>query len=192
MTKKLTPEEMGENLEDFAEDARLLEEARGLGQRTNRDVAESLAKSPHDAARAREMGRRAAEAFAKAEAKEKEKKPKVFPLAPRRAYRWAFPAAIAASFLALFAFGRSVIVAWLSGPTVTSSLDGGPNYEPARKLREQAEDDCRLGRFGDCLRRLDEAKALYPAGDADPDIQRLRRNAEERLAREAGPAGSQK
>jgi|HubBroStandDraft_2_1064218.scaffolds.fasta_scaffold178364_2 hypothetical protein len=201
MTKKLLPEEMGKNLEDFAQDAKLLEEARSLGQRTNREVAESLEKSPHDGARAREMGRRAAEAFAKAEAEEKEKekekdkeeekKAKMVALAPRRLYRWVGPAAIAASVLALFGFERDAIVLWFSGPIVTSPFDGGPNYERARKLQEEAWNDYRDGRFAECLQKLDEAKVLYPDGDKDPDVERLRKNAGMGLAGDAGPRGSQ-
>jgi hypothetical protein len=66
--KNLTPEEQGKNLEEFAE---LEEEAKRLGSMTKAEVAASIQSSGHDQEEAREIGRRAAEAFAKAKAEEK-------------------------------------------------------------------------------------------------------------------------
>ena|ERR1700722_6351982 len=75
MAKKLTPEEMGRNLEEFVFWHSLEKEADLLGTMTKREVEASITLSPEDQARAREMGRKANEAFAKARA-EKEARAK--------------------------------------------------------------------------------------------------------------------
>jgi hypothetical protein len=73
--KKPTPEEMGRNLEEFAFWHSLEKEAELLGTRTKRELEASSTLTPEQRARAREMGRRAKEAYAKAMA-EKEARAK--------------------------------------------------------------------------------------------------------------------
>jgi hypothetical protein len=56
--KKLTPEEMGRNLEEWAFWEELKKEAEALGTKTKGEVEASITLSPEDQARAREMERR--------------------------------------------------------------------------------------------------------------------------------------
>jgi hypothetical protein len=68
----LTPEEMCRNLEGFVRLANPLDEAQRLGTMTNAEVEASLSGiDPGVQGAAREMGRRAAEPFAKPEAEER-------------------------------------------------------------------------------------------------------------------------
>jgi hypothetical protein len=68
--KTVTPEEAGRNLEEFALWNGLAEEAELLGTKTRREVEASTQLSPEEWALARELGRKAKEAFAKAEAEQ--------------------------------------------------------------------------------------------------------------------------
>jgi DNA-directed RNA polymerase specialized sigma24 family protein len=54
--------------------------------------------------------------------------------------------------------------------------------ERAVELRKRALRSCELGLHRECLRALDEAAALDPAGDSDPFIGEARRHALEKLA----------
>jgi hypothetical protein len=204
MSRKPTAEEMGKNLEDFAEDAKLLEEARGLGQRTKRDVAQSIEGSGHDEARAREMGRRFAEEFAKQEAEiqaakadsakgaeknaESSARTSEAPeRGPKRRLRWAWPLGIAAGFATALAAGWPTIEVWLEGAVASpGGGDAGPKEREARDLVLRASEDYAAGRYRECLEKLDRATALEPALASDPDVSELRAAA--RAKREATPA----
>jgi hypothetical protein len=50
-----------------------------------------------------------------------------------------------------------------------------PAPEDAIALRAGAVRDCEAGRWHECLAGLDRAKALDPGGEADPEVQRMRR-----------------
>ena len=61
-------------------------------------------------------------------------------------------------------------------PTVpTSTAVGEPAPSQAAKLREEAFEACGRGRWAECEQKLDEAKALDPDGDVDPDVRNARR-----------------
>jgi hypothetical protein len=64
----------------------------------------------------------------------------------------------------------------------TVRWNGGPNYNSAHDLRYAASVANAEHRYADALRMLDEAKALYPNGEDDKDIQRLRGNVTAGLA----------
>jgi hypothetical protein len=201
MSSKLTPEEMGRNLEELVQAEELVEEAKRLGTLTKGEVAESIASSGHDQERARAMGRRAAEAFAKAaaEAKDKEaakvapdaklaeKPTSIAPLPPPRPSRWAIPLGIAATFAAVLGLEGQTLVAWFNGvgpTTVGSGKDAGAEHTRALALDDAALEDYRQGHYADCLRKLDEAKALDPETAGIPSVVQLRKDAEAAMVRD--------
>jgi hypothetical protein len=196
MSDKLTPEEMAKNLEEFAEDFRLEEEARRLPTMTKAEVAASLAGSGHDQEKARAIGRRAAEAFAKAAAEAEAKRAaeapvaKVVPIGSRRAVRYLVPLAAAAAVVAaLAAFEGPAIVAWLSAPPGPDDIRVGAGrgrLEEAHALRQDAYKDYSAERYAECLQKLDEAKALDASGETS--VEWLRARAQAGLA-EAGAQG---
>jgi hypothetical protein len=196
MSTKPTPEQMGKNLEDFAADAKLEEEADRLGTRKKGEVAESLALSEEDRERARALGQRAAEAFAKrkAEAKPLLPPPQIAPAPSRKIARWAVPLGIAATFAMVLAMEREALLAWIQnlGPTtVGSARDAGGDRAEANELRGRAREDYRQGRFEDCLKKLDAAKALDPEGEANAEITAMRSHAAAELARDAAARGAE-
>lgn len=67
---------------------------------------------------------------------------------------------------------------------VPSSLPD-PVMERARALRETAFESCDRSAWKECLEKLDEAKALDPAGDADPRVGAARARAQDALKNEA-------
>jgi DNA-directed RNA polymerase specialized sigma24 family protein len=60
----------------------------------------------------------------------------------------------------------------VTAPAPVASVE--PPLDRARTLREHAAQYCQDKRWRDCLGRLDDAKRLDPAGDADPHVQSLR------------------
>lgn len=60
----------------------------------------------------------------------------------------------------------------------------------AETLRADARDLSDHGQWKACLDRLDEARALDPAGDDDPDVQRLRHDVRARLESAPAPSSS--
>jgi hypothetical protein len=120
------------------------------------------------------MGRRAAEAFAKAKAEADAKLAaeapvaEVVPLRPRRAVRYLIPlSAAAAAVLALAAFEGPAMVAWLENPSGANLVGAGRGgREEARALRQDAYRDCTAKRYAECLQKLDEARVIDGAGEA--------------------------
>jgi hypothetical protein len=66
-------------------------------------------------------------------------------------------------------------------PSATSSVQApliaADTLRDARDLRETAFAECRATRWAECLRRLDAAKALDPAGDTAPEVKAAREQA---------------
>ncbi len=58
-----------------------------------------------------------------------------------------------------------------------------PPQSRASELRNEAFDACGRGHWAECEQKLDEAKALEPEGERDPDVQHARRMASEALHR---------
>jgi hypothetical protein len=53
--------------------------------------------------------------------------------------------------------------------------------EVAGHLRDEAKEACKGYKFLLCLEKLDEVRAIDPAGDGDPEVQALRKRATEEL-----------
>jgi hypothetical protein len=96
------------------------------------------------------------------------------PLGPRRAR----PAVFAVVAALAIAAGAAVIVHVRSQGDVVGSPPGDPRAE---KLRGQASDACDAREWKTCLAKLDEAKAIDPAGDGAREVEALRKSAEEHL-----------
>jgi|HubBroStandDraft_1064217.scaffolds.fasta_scaffold55767_2 hypothetical protein len=194
MNRKPTPEEMGQNLEEFADKHELLQEAERLGTRTKAEVLASLASSPHDQERAKEMGRRAAEAFAKGQRGPESQgfvKPVTAVLAieppSRPGVRWMLPLGLAAGFALTVAFEGPAILAWIEGPVNPKMQDAGPPHRKAEELVAQAREDCKSARWSDCILKISNATSLEPALSSNPEVTEMRRMAEEKLLEESTP-----
>jgi hypothetical protein len=90
---------------------------------------------------------------------------------------WRKRVAIALSTAAALAAAIGVI-AQMSTPAIVGH--GRPDDPPAVRaeaLRRDARDACGARRWPTCLERLNQARALDPAGDEAPEIQALRRSA---------------
>jgi hypothetical protein len=89
---------------------------------------------------------------------------------------WRKRVAIALSTAAALAAGIGVMVQ-MSTPVIVGH--GRPDDPPVRAeaLRRDARDACGARRWPICLDRLNQARALDPAGDEAPEIQALRRSA---------------
>jgi hypothetical protein len=121
-------------------------------------------------------------------------RPKVPPVeawkaAPRR-MQWvalSATAAIAVGVIALFAMSGPTMVATSrpqsSGPDPGDAAAKPESMPPQRaaQLRDEAYKACEKGQWQTCLERLDEAKALDPAGDANPRARGWRGTAERRV-----------
>ena len=189
MSTKPTPEEMGRNLEDFAEDAKLEEEAKRLGTRTKAEVAARSNLSEENRQRARALGQRAADAFAEAKAKEGPRAVHASDAPrppPSRGMRWGLPLGIAAGFAAVAAVEGQAILAWLQGPVTPPPMhDAGPGQDRARELVAEAREECRVGRYAECVVKLNQAERIDPALERDPAAVELRAGAEAKLRDEA-------
>jgi hypothetical protein len=108
--------------------------------------------------------------------------------APRR-MQWvalSATAAIAAAVIAIFAMTGPAIVA-TSRPQSSAPDTGDAAAKPdsipqqrAGQLRDEAYKACEEEKWRMCLQKLDEAKALDPAGDTNPRARGWRGTAERR------------
>jgi hypothetical protein len=185
--RRLPPHEAWDAVANMAidDEARRLE---GLSQEeldrevaaTGRDPAAERTKGAALAARL--LAERAARAGEGAGARAPADGPAVS-RGPRSARRiWLLAAALALAVL--LAFESSTIVAWLEGPTPAPTIGPTPEREPpptqvAARARDEARDACQKEQWGLCARKLDEAKALDPAGETQPGVQALRSAIEE-------------
>jgi hypothetical protein len=108
--------------------------------------------------------------------------------------RWVTLAAVAAGVLAIAAVAeRRAIVAWFGGKEEPIQPDRwAPPKEPtprerAEKLRDEAAQACADHLWGRCASRLDEAKALDPAGEGEPKAQGMRAAIREATTPRPGP-----
>jgi hypothetical protein len=112
--------------------------------------------------------------------------------AERRAWGlWLAAAALGAAIVAGVATRREV-VAWLRHDTIPI---GPAPWEPeklvtaqerAASLRDEAYEACAGWLWFLCERKLDEAKAMDPAGESDVRVQGARRAVDKGLGRDAG------
>lgn len=112
----------------------------------------------------------------------------------RRFMRARFALELSAALLA------AIVVWWLwsrkTEPIATPAPSPAPSVsvvprepiddrgERAAELRREALRDCALGRYAQCLRTLDDAAALDPAGDVEQTIVEARKHALESLRAE--------
>jgi hypothetical protein len=91
----------------------------------------------------------------------------------------AAAAAAAASAGAVYVETRPPAVGQ-PAPSSSSPTAGAPEA-PAAELRQRAAVACDEGRAAECLSLLDQARAKDPAGDATPEVARLRAKAAAQL-----------
>jgi hypothetical protein len=116
------------------------------------------------------------------------------PPRPRR-MRWvalSVTAAIAAALVAMFAMtGPKLVPTSNPQSSVPDTGDAAPERETmpqrrAAQLRDEAYKACEKAQWAGCLQKLNEAKALDPAGDANPRVRGWRGTAERRATWDAG------
>lgn len=89
------------------------------------------------------------------------------------------PAVVVPIALALAAAVALVIRAALPPRPVAHLRPDDTPADQAADLRQEALDACEAHRWKNCLDRLDEARALDPSGDENPEVQALRHAAAE-------------
>jgi len=120
------------------------------------------------------------------------------PHAPRSRVRRMGPVAIAA----LLVLGGGVVVALMNSAAIVAYLKGEPirpdlpwtppsatptPEQRAAALRREAFDACEAERWDECGRKLQEAKALDPAGDVDERVTAARKAAAEGAKKPKAP-----
>ena len=81
------------------------------------------------------------------------------------------------SVLAMAAGVALVVKLAMPPPLVGSAPPQDPKVVRAEAIRRTARDACQAQHWQVCIIELNEAKALDPVGDEDPDVQALRREA---------------
>lgn len=101
--------------------------------------------------------------------------------------RWAAQvAAIIAVVAAVIGIGLLARRQFAPAPPVVIAPEPSVRPDPRGvELRRLALEQCERAQYENCLRGLDEAKRLDPAGDRAPSIQEIRRVAAEALAKPA-------
>jgi hypothetical protein len=96
---------------------------------------------------------------------------------------WAVAACVGALLIAALV-GRREVVAWWRGGEIAPDREQAPRQQepPAgnargKELRVAGFAACERAEWFECVSKLDEAKAIDPAGDADPQVQDARRQA---------------
>jgi hypothetical protein len=188
---KLTPEQMGKVLEDLAEEAELERfddmtseqieaEARAAGvdiEKTRAAAARILEEAENKrAARAKEAPAPATQKPEVVRLEDRKKARSPFP-------RWGTVLAIAAAFVLGFGIARQTGL--FEPPDVVGHANDDPRAvarASALRLQDEAKQDALHLRWRTCLEKLDQAKALFPALDRDPEVQDLRSAALAELA----------
>ena len=110
-------------------------------------------------------------------------------LGERRRPRWVVVVLAAAAVLVVvLAWKRREVVAFFTGtpePNRAGRAAGADAEEQAAKLRGEALAACGLGQWDACRGKLDVAKALDPAGEADPRVAKAREDIAAALAFDA-------
>jgi hypothetical protein len=114
---------------------------------------------------------------------------------------WLLAAALACAALFVFAWRAAIspsakIAAPIEPDNATLPprrvTPPGPSAEDAVSQRTEATRACEVGAWATCLHALDGARAIDPAGDADPEVQRMRRVATQALHGPPIPPGEPK
>ena len=190
---ELNPEEILKVLEDQA----LEDEIRDVAAMSDAELHEELRaagvdpKSAHAAAQ--DVARRALRAGGEQPPAEQG-----WVRAPPPTPRWALMpswAALVAASISAAAVGGGTIYALgrlhhPDEPPIIIALDGSAENGGkalAQRIREQAIESCHSAQWQECVDSLTAARALDPAGDADPRVQAAWRSAQDALARPREP-----
>ncbi len=73
-------------------------------------------------------------------------------------------------------FSLLVVFVWVQGQPEHVSRPPPPSREEAADLRDEAFGLCAQGRWAECEARLDDARDLDPAGEADPRVRAARQS----------------
>jgi hypothetical protein len=187
--KKRTAAEVWQALETMELDDAAEREMDRVAAMTPEEVRRELAEAGFDPEESRARGVELARAFAQQQAA---------PVVPAPARRR--PSRRAVALLLAAAFGLLAVVMWrraenwIAHNRDRSAPDIGPDtpspewiaHEKARaraiELRRGAQADCTSAHWEACLKGLDEARDLDPAGEADPTVVDERRTASDALS----------
>jgi hypothetical protein len=107
---------------------------------------------------------------------------------PRRLFSRTTSLLLAAALAALFTWTAAPMIARWVHPHEIGPDNPSPEWltqerarVQAKSLRAAARGDCAALRWTSCLKNLDDARTLDPAGDADPVVQADRRTAAQAL-----------
>jgi hypothetical protein len=106
--------------------------------------------------------------------------------------RWVVATAAAALLLIFALMNRRAIVAYFNGDEIRPDdqwLPWRPSPTPeqrAASIREDAYAACQQEHWQECKAKLDDAKRIDPAGDAQPRVVKVRQAIEEAQAADAG------
>jgi hypothetical protein len=130
---------------------------------TPEDVVALGDRARREGARARELEKARREVVRGSEAR------------ARPATRWALILAAALGAGVVAVVGVPPIVAYFRGPSSTEPPTDGRDLRYAGEQRKDAFKACAESRWQDCASKLDDAKRLDPAGEADPGVVEARR-----------------
>jgi hypothetical protein len=111
---------------------------------------------------------------------------------------WAVAACVAALALAALLERREIVAFWHKGDiqpdqprAPQNAPQDTPKDSPAQQLRAEALRACDEDDVLTCAMKLEEAKALDPAGEEDPRVQEARKKIQSAMPRH-GPEGKEK
>jgi hypothetical protein len=177
---------LGKMAEDDASDRHLWERISTLSPAAlDRELVEAGIDPADARARGERFNREAARLAAEARRPPRR--------SPTRTLSLLLAAAVALLLIAGLSGGPAIVARWVH-PEQEIGPDRLPNkplpapdpllaqHARAIKLRTDAHADCNIALWRDCLRQLDEARALDPGGEDDPRVQRDRERAARGLA----------
>jgi len=168
-TRKLSPEEILDALDEQETDDEI-ERVLALGPEELDRELRALGADPQ-AVRAgaapafeRAMQRRAESIAERSAEKEPVAHPKVVALRPRRRIVWLSAASVAAACAGVLGVRAVTLV----------GLAAANRHEHALELRREAVAACHEARWGECLSKLDGARALDPDGENTEEVRSMR------------------
>jgi len=173
--KKRTPEEAWKALEKIA----VQDEAERVAELSDAELDAELRAEGFDPPRVRARGAAIADELMRRGARTRQK------VNPPRRRRTSWTVALVAAALAAAGIAGAAILSLPHRRAPTTE-------DRAAQLRREAAEACAEALWGRCEDKLDEARALDPAGDSDPVVGALRRLAQERMWPDASPEGKKK
>jgi hypothetical protein len=171
-----------------------LDETERLEKLSDADFEDEMRAKGRDPARVPSAADLLARATERARKREASDKPpaRVVPLrSPRVRPVWWIAAALALLILAVLATQGAAIIARFKGDSIRPDDDWRPRrpppHEVAEKTRDEALGACERALWGLCEQKLDDARAIDPAGESEERVQKARRDIQNSVNREAGP-----